>query len=287
LTQPFDGKPAGGAQATRRVFYFNGGFLRQRRVRRILSLAGCPLCLGKPGPEDLIAVWGRSPYARRGEAIAERTGAGLLRIEDAFLRSLHPGRAGAPPLGLVIDRRGIYFDSSRPSDLEHVLATHPLDDTALLDQARGGMARMQEAHLSKYTGFDPSHPCPDPGYVLVIDQTRGDAAVIHGGADANTFREMLYWAQEDHPGARIVIKTHPETAQGHRQGYFSATDETARISLLSDPVSPWALLEGAIAVYCVTSQMGFEAILAGHRPQIFGQPFYAGWGLTEDRHPAP
>ncbi len=217
--------------------------------------------------------------------MAARTGAGLLRIEDAFLRSLFPGRAGSPPLGLVIDTRGIYFDASGPSDLEHILATHPFDDTALLDRARGGIARMQEAHLSKYTGFDPALSCPDPGYVLVIDQTRGDASVTHGGADANTFREMLYWAQEENPGARILIKTHPETSQGHRAGYFAAADESDRVRLFNDPVSPWALMEGAIAVYCVTSQLGFEAIYAGHRPQVFGQPFYAGWGLTEDRHP--
>ncbi|WP_297781298.1 capsular polysaccharide biosynthesis protein [uncultured Roseovarius sp.] len=287
MRQPLDGEPAGEAQASRRVFFFNGGFLWQGRVRRILALAGYNLTLGRPDAEDLIAVWGRSPFAKRGEAMAERTGAGLLRIEDAFLRSLHPGRSGDPPLGLVIDRRGIYFDSSRPSDLEHLLATHPLDDTALLNQARSGMARMQETHLSKYSGFDPRTPCPEPGYVLVIDQTRGDASVIHGGADANTFREMLYWAQEDHPGARIVIKTHPETAQGHRPGYFTGADESARITLLSAPVSPWALLEGAVAVYCVSSQMGFEAILAGHRPQVFGKPFYAGWGLSDDRHPLP
>lgn len=252
-----------------------------------MALAGYRLSLGRPGPEDRIAVWGHSPYAQRGAAVAKQTGAHLLRVEDAFLRSLYPGRAGAPPLGLVIDERGIYFDCNAPSDLEHLLTTHPLDDTALLNQARGGMARMQEAHLSKYTAFDPGHPCPDPGYVLVIDQTRGDASVTHGGADANTFREMLYWAQEDNPGARIVIKTHPETAQGHRQGYFSAADESVRISLLSDPVSPWALMEGAIAVYCVTSQLGFEAILAGHRPQVFGKPFYAGWDLSDDRHPLP
>ena len=31
--------------------------------------------------------------------------------------------------------------------------------------------------------------------------------------DANTFKEMLYWAQEDHPAARIVIRTHPETGR--------------------------------------------------------------------------
>ena len=254
-------------------------------MRRILALAGYDLRLGVPTSDDLIAVWGRSPYAGRGEAMAGRTGASLLRIEDAFLRSLFPGRAGSPPLGLVIDTRGIYFDSGAPSDLEHILTTHPFDDTALLNHARGGIARMQEAHLSKYTGFDPEAPCPDPGYVLVIDQTRNDASVTHGGADANTFREMLYWAQEENPGAPILIKTHPETGHGHRSGYFSASDESDRVRLFSDPVSPWALMEGAIAVYCVTSQLGFEAIYAGHRPQVFGQPFYAGWGLTEDRHP--
>ncbi len=273
------------AQPCRRVRYFNAGFLRQRRVRRILHLAGYPLSLGRATPDDLIAVWGHSPYARRGEAMAARSGAALIRVEDAFLRSLYPGRAGEPPLGLVIDHRGAHFDASQPSDLEHLLATHPLDDTALMNRARGAMARLQEADLSKYNAHDPAAPCPAPGYVLVIDQTRGDASVRLGGADANTFREMLYYAQEDHPGARIVIKTHPETAQGHRPGYFSAADTNARISLNSDPLSPWALLQGAIAVYTVSSQMGFEAIFAGHRPQVFGQPFYAGWGLSDDRHP--
>jgi len=197
-------RPAGSDEAGR-VFYFNAGFLRQKRIRRILALAGLPLQLGKPGPEDLIAVWGRSPYAARGEAMAARTGASLVRVEDAFLRSLHPGRKGEPPQGLLIDRTGVHFDSSAPSDIETLLATHPLDDTALMDRARGCIARLQEAHLTKYTAFDPATPCPDPGYVLVLDQTRGDASVTHGGADANTFREMLYHAQQENPGCPVLI----------------------------------------------------------------------------------
>ncbi len=270
---------------TRRVFYFNAGFLKQARVRRIMALAGYPLQLGKPQANDLIAVWGHSPYAGRGEAVAKQTGAGLIRVEDALLRSVHPGRSGTPPLGLVIDKTGVHFDSSGPSDLETLLATYPLDDTALLDRARGCMARIAEAHLSKYNAFDTRAPYPDPGYVLVIDQTRGDASVTHGGADSNTFREMLYYAQEDNPGARILIKTHPETVAGHREGYFTNADETDRISLFSDPISPWHIFEGATAVYTVSSGLGFEAIYAGHKPHVFGQPFYAGWGLTEDRHP--
>jgi capsular polysaccharide export protein len=76
-------------------------------------------------------------------------------VEDAFLRSLHPGRAGEPPLGLVIDRTGMHFDATQPSDLETLLARHPLDNTVLLDRARDVMARMAEAHLSKYSAVDP------------------------------------------------------------------------------------------------------------------------------------
>lgn len=281
------GADPAGAPRRRRVFHFNAGVLRQPRLRRILTLAGYDLRLGWPSPHDLVGVWGRSPHAWRGEAAAARSGAGLLRVEDAFLRSLFPGRSGAPPLGLLLDRRGVHFDASQPSDLEHLLATHPLDDPALMARARGCIARLQEAHLTKYSAVDPALPCPDPGHVLVIDQTRGDASIAHGGADAHTFRDMLARARHDHPDARIVIKTHPETACGHRPGHYSEADADDRTQLLGDPVSPWTLLAGARAVYTVTSQLGFEAICAGHRPQVFGRPFYAGWDLTEDRHKQP
>lgn len=276
--------PAGAAKP-RRAFYVTGGFLTNRRVRRILELAGHDLTLGKPGTGEDVLVWGHSPYAARGEKAAEATGAHVVRVEDAFLRSLHPGRSGEPPLGLTIDRRGAWFDSRQPSDLEHLLATHPLDDTALLNRARDAIARMRENHLTKYAAVDPALAAPPPGYVLVIDQTKGDASIRLGGASERTFREMLVLAQEENPGVRIVIKTHPETTGGHRPGHYGGDDSNDRISLCTDPISPWVLMEGATAVYTVSSQLGFEAILAGHKPQVFGQPFYAGWGLTVDRNP--
>ncbi|MEZ5778152.1 MAG: capsular polysaccharide biosynthesis protein [Paracoccaceae bacterium] len=271
----------------RRLFVFSGGFLTQPRIRRILTLAGYDIRIGKPsGPADRIGVWGRSPTAPRGEAVAGWTGAPVVRVEDAFLRSIQPGREGAdPPLGLMIDPRGVHFDSSQPSEIEHILATAPLDDSAVLQRARDGIERLRASHLSKYNNFDPELPVPDPGYVLVLDQTRGDASIEYGGATAGTFREMLVFAQEEHPGARVVIKTHPETALGHRQGYYTDGHAHGHISVLDAPVSPWKLLEGAIGVYTVSSQLGFEAIMAGHRPRVFGQPFYAGWGLTQDENP--
>jgi len=265
-----------------RLFVFSAGFLTRRRIRRILTLAGLKPRLGWPGAGDTVGVWGHGAYAWRGEKGAARTGASVIRIEDAFLRSLHPGRAGEPPLGLVIDRKGAYFDATRPSELEELLASHPFDDAALLIRARDGIERMRASHISKYAATDPEAALPEAGYVLVIDQTRGDASIRLGRANAAHFKEMLFTARDDHPKARIVIKTHPEVAGGHRPGHFDDSDLDHRTTMIDTPVSPYALMEGAVAVYTVTSQMGFEAILSGHVPKVFGQPFYAGWGLSED-----
>ncbi|ETD87448.1 capsular polysaccharide biosynthesis protein [Rhodobacter capsulatus] len=277
------------AASSRRLFPYAAGFLWQPQLRAMLRAAGYSLHLGLPGPQDRVVVWGRSPYSARGEAVAARRGVGLVRLEDAFLRSVRPGRArgAGGPLGLFIDPFGVHFDAATPSLLERLLAREPLDDTALLDRARDGIARLKALQLSKYNDFDETLPPPAPGYVLVIDQIRGDASIAHGGATAASFREMLAVAQIENPGARIVIKTHPETRAGLRPGHYGPAQEDARTTLLTDPVAPWALLDGAIAVYTVSSLLGYEAILAGHRPRVFGQPFYAGWGLSVDENPVP
>jgi capsular polysaccharide export protein len=153
------------------------------------------------------------------------------------------------------------------------------------------MARLTYLGFGKYAGHDPDAALPQPGYVLVVDQVRGDASLAHGGLHGplspHVFREMLVQAQLDWPDTRIVIKTHPETAKGLRAGHFGREDAQGRITLVTENVAPYPLLTGALAVYTVSSQLGFEAILAGHRPQVFGLPFYAGWGLTDDQTPHP
>jgi capsular polysaccharide export protein len=282
-----EGQGRAGEETSRRLFVFAAGFLRQKQVRRILDLAGYRVSLGMPGPDDLVGVWGQSPYAWRGERMAERSGASLVRVEDAFLRSLHPGRRGEPPFGLLIDRSGVHFDGGAPSDLERLLATEPLDDHALLERARGAMARLQDGRLSKYSASDPEAEAPAPGYVLVVDQTVGDASVRASGGDRSRFLEMLFVAREENPGARIVVKTHPETAQALRDGHFRDEDAGGPVTLYDGDASPWVLLEGAVRVYTLSSQMGFEAIVAGHKPRVFGRPFYAGWGLTDDEEVFP
>lgn len=273
----------------RRLYVYNSGFLTQSRIKRILALAGWDVALGRPSDGDWVGVWGAAPSARRGTAVADRRHAPVLRVEDAFLRSLHPGRvAGEPPLGLLLDRSGNHFDASGPSDLETLLTEDPLDNSAELNAARALMARMTRLRLSKYSAHDPDLPPLEPGYVLVIDQAEGDASVrasVPGDDAARArFAEMLYYAQTEHPAARILIRSHPETTARQRAGHYTESQAQGRIAFVDGAYAPAELFEGAIAVYTLSSQMGFEAILAGHKPRVFGTPFYAGWGLTEDEH---
>jgi len=154
-----------------------------------------------------------------------------------------------------------------------------------LQRAAQGIDRLKHGHISKYNAFDPAQKPAEKDYVLVVDQTRGDASIRLGAADEGRFAAMLQAARAEHPGALILIKTHPEVSAGKRKGHYSAADLDHRTRFLDDRISPWHALAGAQQVYCVTSLMGFEAILAGHRPRIFGRPFYAGWGLSDDRQP--
>lgn len=262
------------------------GFLQVPYIRKLLRIYGWRVGFGPfVSQPKAIAVWGRKPHAKRGIRAAQRRGLPVLSIEDAFLRSVLPGPKTAPA-GLILDDVGIYFDASQPSILENTLNFADLDDAALLKRAEAGIAFLKHYGLSKYNPVPRGHGAvPQPGFVLVVDQTRGDASITCGGAYDHTFATMLAQARADNPDKRIVIRTHPAVGPRAKQGHFDERDTDQRTTLSSDQINPWDLLEGASKVYCVTSQLGFEAILAGHTPVVFGTPFYVGWGLTEDQQP--
>ena len=260
------------------------GFLQVPYIRKILRISGWKISAGPISfGASAVGVWGRKPLSRRGIRAANRRGLPLLSIEDAFLRSVLPGPKTAPA-GLVLDEVGIFFDANQPSRLENILNFEALDDESLLTRAKDGIAFLRHSGLSKYNPVPRGRSgAPKPGYVLVVDQTRGDASITCGGAFDHTFATMLAQARADHPEKRIIIRTHPAVGPRAKQGHFEVSDLDSRTSFLSTKINPWDLLEGAAAVYCVTSQLGFEAILSGHKPVVFGLPFYAGWGLSQDQ----
>ena len=71
-----------------------------------------------------------------------------LRVEDGFLRSRGLGADLVPPLSLVTDDLGIYYDPTRPSRLEHLIQS-PLP-AAALHRANDLIQRLITLGVSKY-----------------------------------------------------------------------------------------------------------------------------------------
>lgn len=119
--------------------------------------------------------------------------------------------------------------------------------------------------------------------VLVVDQIQGSDSVSLGMADEQTFHNMVESALTENPQATIYIKMHPEVSNGSKMGYLSLWPTHPRIVMLVEAVNPINLLVHMDSVYVVSSNLGFEALLVGKRVTVFGMPWYAGWGVTEDR----
>ncbi|MEO0343226.1 MAG: capsular polysaccharide biosynthesis protein [Pseudomonadota bacterium] len=270
-----------------KLFVYGFGLIAQPRVRAVLRVLGYRLRIGLPlGATDKVLAWGRKSAARRSKRVARIFGKDLVTIEDAFLRSVRTGREGEPALGLIVDHEGIYFDATQASEIQTFLDEAAQLTPKDLQSARDGLALMQVLSLSKYNNFPMKTPVELPRkFVLVVDQTQNDMSIVLGHAGPIEFQTMLADAKRLFPDHQVVIKAHPETLAKTRSGHFDKTIEDDRIRLLTDPVNPWTLLRRADAVFVVTSQLGMEAIFAGHKPYVYGTPFYAGRGLTHDQNP--
>jgi capsular polysaccharide export protein len=249
-----------------------------------------------------VVGWGLKPDAAKAQRFAARNQLPYLTLEDGFLRSVGLGVKRSPTYSIVADDIGAHYDATRPSRLENMLngiavaplpgdnpETDPaamLEDASFLQRARQCIDAIVAARLSKYN-LSPEIDLPpsDRPRVLVVDQTAGDFAIRYGLANADSFRRMLAAARAENPDAEILIKTHPDVLTGQKRAHFSPADADARTRLLTDDISPIHLLQQVDKVYVVTSQLGFEALLAGRPVSCFGAPFYAGWGLTDDRCP--
>lgn len=234
--------------------------------------------------------WARKRSGRRAVELAKKANTSYALLEDGFLRSVDLGVNAAPALSLVVDQEGIYYDATTASQLEQLIQQLGNDEHVLREKAVAAMRYIVQHDLSKYNCAPavvlPPLPAGLTSRVLVVDQTYGDMSVLLGGG-AQDVQVMLRAALEENPAAQILVKTHPDVVAGKKKGYLTTGAELAnpRVLLWAETCSPLHLLKQVDQVYVYTSQMGFEALLLEKPVQCFGLPWYAGWGLTMDRHP--
>lgn len=269
-------------------------------VAALLRVNGFPQAATREAAR-YVAGWGRKWSGRRAIARARRRGVAPLLLEDAFLRSVGAGQ-GVAPLGLLLDPIGVHYDATAPSRLERDIARTDRLSAAERAKAEAALALHQRLWLSKYN--PPLTPLPErlagQRYAIVVDQRRGDLAIAHGGVDEGTFETMLREALAS-DAETIVIRTQAAGLSrpsplarllgripGHLAPWQVERMGVADRRLVFDTAThPAILVRHADRVYAATSLMGFEARLAGVPTEVFGLPFYAGWGTPGDRQSSP
>ncbi|WP_137181707.1 hypothetical protein [Roseomonas sp. AR75] len=222
-------------------------------------------------------------------ARAAAAGVTLLWLEDGFIRSAGLGAAFRPGASFALDRRGPYYDPARPSDLEQLLATADFPQSLLARAATLRQAIVARG-ITKYNlGGEAPRIAAPPGRrrILVPGQVEDDASVRRGGAGISGNRALLHRIRAAEPDAFLVYKPHPDIEAGYRRGRIPAAELAGLADLVLEGAPMAAVLEQVDAVHTLTSLTGFEALLRGIPVTCWGMPFYAGWGLTEDRAAPP
>ena len=220
-------------------------------------------------------------------------------VENSFLTTMKYDLNGAKKgsnenfysfISFIFDNKGTFYDARKTNYLEEMLNNPDFVVTdEQLERARKCIKKIVDNYLSKYNNqpvYTPKIGRDGVKKVLVIDQSYGDASIRRGMATSHTFEQMLQDAIAENPDADIIVKTHPDTKTG-AGGYFTGLKQHDNVYPMTDLINPISLLKYCDKVYVCTSQFGFEALMCGKDVKVYGIPFYAGWGLTQDLQKCP
>ncbi|MFG1481082.1 hypothetical protein V5F53_20890 [Xanthobacter sp. V4C-4] len=240
---------------------------------------------------DLFVQWGVGPSAAATEQTeaARALGRSVVVVEDGFIGA--PEGDTVPAISLILDDTTAYYDATRASRLERWLAGEASLSAPEQARARAAIDKLVATRVTK------DNRAPDLALnigtagrrkVLVVDQAIGDPAVPQGLADATTFERMLREVIANYEDCDILVKQHSNPAKSENASYLESSrlpfaKFMTNIHQVNFDINPYALLDLVDEVFVVSSNLGFEALLAGKTVHCYGLPFYAGWGLTEDR----
>jgi len=217
----------------------------------------------------------------------------IIRVEDGFIRSIGLGVNETKPLSLIFDNKDLYFDKDNETGLEKIIFEKAGDyKEKELEYARKIMNKMIENKITKYnfiTSKDMSNflYTSKKKIILVIGQVEDDMSIKKGCSSKCSNIDLLKTAKKENENAIIIFKPHPDILSGKR----SSTSNIQQFSQYSNKVVTQGSILEYIAVadhiYTITSLSGFEALIRGKKVTCLGSPFYAHWGLTDDRAPKP
>ncbi|WP_331376789.1 capsular polysaccharide export protein, LipB/KpsS family [Sinorhizobium chiapasense] len=237
--------------------------------------------------QDLM-IWGYNEAHPLITRLAKKWGYTIHRMEDGFVRSVELGANHSTPYSLVTDKKGLYFNPLEPSELEDILNTDlRLQDQQFLATAEKHLNFIIHNSITKYNGqrgageeFAPVRQRPA---VLVIGQVPGDASLKFGNPDRWTIHTLISLARNENPGCEVIYRPHPDVYNKPAR-YKENHEAIAKLATIVPPsVGLLDLMASMRRVYTISSLVGMEAVMRNIPVTTVGLPFYAGWGVTDDR----
>ena len=132
------------------VVVFSRGIMKHPAVN---CFWGDKLCSpsGNYGTSPCCVGWGNKPNTRQAVRAAAEKGIPYFRLEDGFIHSTGLGGRRSASFSLIIDDLGMYYDATRPSRLERILAEYDFGaDRQLMDKAELAIELIKKFQISKY-----------------------------------------------------------------------------------------------------------------------------------------
>jgi capsule polysaccharide export protein KpsC/LpsZ len=191
------------------------------------------------------------------------------------------------PISVTIDNRGYFNGAEQNSDLIEQLNTYDFkNDPNILSRAEtfialfAGLAKVND---EVETDLLASHPEISKKKVLVLGQSKKEEKKN----EAYISNIDLIWiAKTENPDAEVLFKPHSNDLLNGLVDSSYLEEIERHCEAITDYVDVLDI-PGIERVYTFDSNEGFEVLLMGKTVTTFGTPFYAGWGLSDDRKPIP
>lgn len=208
----------------------------------------------------------------------------IYLVEDGFLRSISLGSDLTRPFSLIVDGQGFYVNPNSPSDLEDILQNYEFD-AQIIKRAKSLIENIIEHKFSKYNGLQHRDLKINTSkkIILIPAQVEDDASMILGGMGYTTL-VLLQEVRDKNPEAYILYKPHPDVLSGNRKGLMDKSVILKYCDCILEDVSIDSAIEICDEVHTITSTSGFDALIRRKKVFVYGLPFYAGWGLTQDKY---
>ncbi|HED5352351.1 TPA: capsular polysaccharide biosynthesis protein [Campylobacter jejuni] len=260
---------------------FTKPFFKAKNNKIIFLNSLNELYKAKLNPKDKVFIWGKK-YDKT--LLAKDFDNELFLVEDGFLRSVFLGSDLTRPFSLIVDGKGLYVDPNYPSDLEELLQNHEFNDN-LRQRAEKLIITITQNKFSKYNGLKHQklNFNTNKKIILIPAQVEDDASMILGGEGLDTLK-LLKNVRSANEDAFIVFKPHPDVLSGNRKGLKDKDVILKYCDEIIENVSIDSAINACDEVHTITSTSGFDALLRSKKVFTYGMPFYAGWGLTKDKH---